>query len=115
MILGRHWVWKLGIGAGAGGAFGARWISSQGGRRFSWAENNPSFDASEIQVTGKDIGKVIKSEAYGRFGEACQLDRGTTETWERVRIGGGLVRERALVAEVTGRYQQGTAAAAKEL
>jgi D-alanyl-D-alanine carboxypeptidase len=80
------------------------------------AENNPFFDASEIQVTGKDIGKVVKSQAYGRFGEACQLVRGTTGDVEQVRIGGGLlVRVEALVAEVTGRYQQGTTAATKEL
>jgi D-alanyl-D-alanine carboxypeptidase len=75
------------------------------------AENNPFFHASEIQVTGK----VIKSQADGWFGETCQLVRGPTGI-QQVRIGGVLlVREGALVAEVSGRYQQGTAASAKEL
>jgi D-alanyl-D-alanine carboxypeptidase len=80
------------------------------------AENNPFFDSSEVQVTGKDIGKDVKSQAYSRFGEACQLVRGTTGDVEQVRIGGGLlVREGTLVAEFTGRYRRITAAAAKEL
>ena len=79
------------------------------------AENNPFFDASEIQVTGKDCGKVVKSQAYGRFGETCQLIRGTAGHVEQVRIGGVLlVREEALLAEVAARYHHGMASVAKE-
>ncbi len=65
----------------------------------------PFFDATVVETTGRDTGKVIEAQAFGDLGEGVRRTRdgngAATELW----VGGKqLKREADLVAEIRNRY-----------
>lgn len=65
----------------------------------------PFFDATVVELTGRDAGRVIEAQAFGDLGEGCRRVRdaggAVTEFW----IGGkNLKREADHVAEIRARY-----------
>jgi D-alanyl-D-alanine carboxypeptidase len=69
------------------------------------AQALPFFDASVVQVTGKDTGSVAQAQAFGAHGEPARLERDATGHVANLWIGGGkFVAGQALQAEVRTRY-----------
>lgn len=66
---------------------------------------SPLADASEIAVTGPDIGHIALANGFASHGEAVRLLRGPDGAIERLRLGGSdLLPETALRAEISHRY-----------
>jgi hypothetical protein len=69
---------------------------------------NPFMDASEIEVTGRDAGKIALAAGYGSHGEGVRRTRnkaGTvTDLW---LAGSNLKPEKILGAEIERRYAPG--------
>ena len=65
----------------------------------------PFYDASEIEVTGPDEGRIAKASGFGSPGEPVRLVRGADGAVEELRIAGAHLRpEAAAVAEMEERY-----------
>lgn len=70
---------------------------------------NPFTDAAEIEVTGKDTGRIAAAEGYSSFGEAAWLERSPsgkkiTEVW----LGGSRLQpEKAVATEMERKYGRG--------
>jgi CubicO group peptidase (beta-lactamase class C family) len=74
---------------------------------------NPFADASEIELTGRDRGRIVLAGGFANHGEEVRRVRGrggrTTELW---LAGTKLVDEAKLAAEMTARYEPRRPAAA---
>jgi len=66
---------------------------------------SPLTDASEIEVTGRDTGKIASASGYGSHGEPVRRSRNqrgvVTDIW---LAGANLKRERAVAADIARRY-----------
>jgi CubicO group peptidase (beta-lactamase class C family) len=66
---------------------------------------SPLTDASEIEVTGRDTGKITSASGYGSHGEPVRRSRNqrgvVTDIW---LAGANLKRERAVAADIARRY-----------
>jgi CubicO group peptidase (beta-lactamase class C family) len=66
---------------------------------------NPLLDATEIEVTGRDTGRIVVAPGFRSFGEAARRTRtkagAVTDVWV---AGGHFIREKAMVAEIERRY-----------
>ena len=66
---------------------------------------NPFLDATEIEVTGRDSGRISLAAGYGSHGEAVRRTRNkagkVTEVWF---AGGKGRREKSVAAEMERRY-----------
>ncbi|MBV8923844.1 MAG: beta-lactamase family protein [Bradyrhizobium sp.] len=66
---------------------------------------SPFLDASEIEVTSRDKGRIISAPGYASFGEAVRRSRNksgkVTDIW---LAGANFKTERALAAEIERRY-----------
>jgi hypothetical protein len=66
---------------------------------------NPFLDATEIEVVGRDAGRVSLAAGYGNHGEAVRRTRdkagSVTEVWF---AGAQATREKAVAAEMERRY-----------
>jgi CubicO group peptidase (beta-lactamase class C family) len=66
---------------------------------------NPFLDATEIEVTGRDTGRVSLAAGYGSHGEAVRRTRNKAGTVTEVWFAGGQgTREKAVAAEMERRY-----------
>jgi hypothetical protein len=66
---------------------------------------NPFLDATEIEVTRRDTGRVSLAAGYGSHGEAVRLTRNKASTITEVWFAGGKgTREKAVAAEMERRY-----------
>jgi CubicO group peptidase (beta-lactamase class C family) len=66
---------------------------------------NPFMDATEIEVTGRDTGRVSLAAGYGSHGEAVRRTRNKAGTVTEVWFAGGKgTREKSVAAEMERRY-----------
>jgi CubicO group peptidase (beta-lactamase class C family) len=66
---------------------------------------NPFLDATEIEVTGRDSGRITLAPGYGSYGEAIHLTRNKAGKVTEVRFAGSKGRpEKAVAAEMERRY-----------
>jgi CubicO group peptidase (beta-lactamase class C family) len=66
---------------------------------------NPFMDATEIEVTGRDTGRVSLAAGYGSHGETVHRTRNKAGTVTEVWFAGGKgTREKAVAAEMEHRY-----------
>jgi CubicO group peptidase (beta-lactamase class C family) len=66
---------------------------------------NPFLDATEIEVTGRDTGRISMATGHGNYGEAVRLTRNKAGKVTEVRFAGGKARpEKAVAAEMERRY-----------
>ena len=66
---------------------------------------SPLMDATEIEVTGRDTGKIVSASGYASHGELVRRSRGKRGNITDIWIAGANVKpERALAAELTRRY-----------
>ena len=69
---------------------------------------NPFLDATEIEVTGRDSGRISMATGHGSYGEAVRLTRNKAGKVTEVWFAGGNGRpEKAVVAEMERRYGRG--------
>jgi hypothetical protein len=66
---------------------------------------NPFMDASEIEVTGRDTGRIALAAGYSSHGEAVRRIRNKAGKVTAVQLAGGKMRpEKAVAAEMQRRY-----------
>ena len=66
---------------------------------------NPFLDATEIEVTGRDTGRISVATGHGSYGETVRLTRSKAGKVTKVWFAGGKGRsEKAVVAEMERRY-----------
>jgi hypothetical protein len=66
---------------------------------------NPLLDATEIEITGRDAGRIVVAPGFRSYGEAVRRVRNKAGTVTDVWIAGGhLIREKAMAAEIERRY-----------
>jgi CubicO group peptidase (beta-lactamase class C family) len=66
---------------------------------------NPFMDASEIEVTGRDTGRISLAAGYSSHGEAVRRVRNKAGKVTDVQLAGGKMRsEKAVAAEMERRY-----------
>ena len=69
---------------------------------------NPLLDATEIEVTGRDAGRISAATGHGSYGEAVRLTRNKAGKVTEVWFAGGKGRpEKAVAAEMERRYGRG--------
>jgi CubicO group peptidase (beta-lactamase class C family) len=69
------------------------------------AASNPFMDATEIEVTGRDNGRVSLAAGYGSHGQTVRRTRNKAGVVTEVWLGGaGLKREKDLIAEMEKKY-----------
>jgi len=69
---------------------------------------NPFLDAAEIEVTGRDTGRIVSATGYANHGEGVRRSRNKAGTVTEIWLGGGNAkREKALAAEMERRYAPG--------
>jgi len=67
--------------------------------------NNPFMDASEIEVTGRDRGRIVSANGYGSHGEKVRRSRSKAGTVTDIWLAGVNVRrENSVAAEIERRY-----------
>jgi hypothetical protein len=65
------------------------------------------MDASEIEVTGRDTGRISLAAGYSSHGEAVRRIRNKAGKVTGVQLAGGKMRpEKAVAAEMQRRYGQ---------
>jgi hypothetical protein len=68
---------------------------------------NPFMDASEIEVSGRDKGKIVLAAGYGSHGESVRRVRGASGKVIGVWLAGGEVKpERIVATKMQRRYGQ---------
>jgi CubicO group peptidase (beta-lactamase class C family) len=68
---------------------------------------NPFMDASEIEVTGRDTGRISLAAGYSSHGEAIRRIRNKAGKVTDVELAGGKMRpEKAVAAEMQRRYRR---------
>ena len=66
---------------------------------------NPLTDASEVEVTGADAGRIALATGLGNHGEPVRRHRSKNGAVEEVWLGGTrLLPEAAIAAELEARY-----------
>jgi D-alanyl-D-alanine carboxypeptidase len=66
---------------------------------------NPLSDASEVEVTGPDTGRIVLAPSLGNYGEPVRRSRGAGGDVEEVWLGGTrLLPEAKITAELEARY-----------
>ena len=66
---------------------------------------NPLLDATEIEITGRDAGRIVVAPGFRSYGEAVRRTRNKAGTVTDIWIAGGhLIREKAIAAEIERRY-----------
>jgi len=69
---------------------------------------NPFLDTTEIEVTGRDTGRISLATGHGSYGEAVRLIRNKAGKVTAVQFAGGKGRpEKAVAAEMERRYGRG--------
>jgi hypothetical protein len=69
---------------------------------------NPFLDTAEIEVTGRDAGRISVATGHGSYGEAVRLIRNKAGKVTEVWFAGGNGRpEKAVAAEMERRYGRG--------
>jgi hypothetical protein len=69
---------------------------------------NPFLDTAEIEVTGRDTGRISVATGHGSYGEAVRLTRNKAGKVTEVWFAGGKGRpEKAVAAEMERRYGRG--------
>ena len=69
---------------------------------------NPLLDATEIEITGRDAGKIVVAPGFRSYGEPVRRVRSKAGTVTDIWIAGGhLIREKAMAAEIERRYASG--------
>jgi len=69
---------------------------------------NPFLDAAEIEITGRDTGRIVSAAGYANHGESVRRSRNKAGTVTEIWLGGGNAkREKALAAEMERRYAPG--------
>jgi hypothetical protein len=67
---------------------------------------NPFMDAAEIQVTGRDTGKITSASGYDSYGEQVRRVRNKNGAVTDIWLAGAHVKpEKALAAEIERRYR----------
>jgi hypothetical protein len=67
--------------------------------------NNPFMDAAEIEITGRDTGRIALASGYGSHGEPVRRSRSKSGAITDIWLAGANVRsEKAVVAEIERRY-----------
>jgi CubicO group peptidase (beta-lactamase class C family) len=66
---------------------------------------NPLQDANELEITGRDEGRIALAEGYGSHGEPVRRTRARSGRVEELWLGGSrMVPEKALAEEMQARY-----------
>jgi hypothetical protein len=66
------------------------------------------MDASEIEVTGRDSGRITSATGYASFGEPVRRSRNKSGKVSDIWLGGANFKtERAISAEIERRYTKG--------
>jgi hypothetical protein len=66
---------------------------------------NPLLDATEIEITGRDAGRIVVAPGFRSYGEPVRRIRSKAGTVTDIWIAGGhLIREKAIAAEIERRY-----------
>ena len=66
---------------------------------------NPFMDASEIEITGRDSGRIVQTPGYASFGEAVRRTRSKAGRVTEVWLAGSKLRpEKTVVADMEKRY-----------
>jgi len=66
---------------------------------------NPLLDATEIEITGRDAGRIVVAPGFRSYGETVRRIRNQAGTVTDIWIAGGhLIREKAMAAEIERRY-----------
>jgi CubicO group peptidase (beta-lactamase class C family) len=66
---------------------------------------NPLLDATEIEITHRDAGRIVLAPGFRSYGEAVRRSRNKAGTVTDIWIAGGhLIREKAMAAEIERRY-----------
>ncbi|CAN5419488.1 serine hydrolase domain-containing protein [soil metagenome] len=66
---------------------------------------NPFMDATEIEVTGRDSGRIVQAAGYGSYGEPVRRCRSKAGKVNEVWLGGAKLRpEKTVVADLARRY-----------
>jgi CubicO group peptidase (beta-lactamase class C family) len=67
--------------------------------------NNPFMDAAEIEITGRDAGRIASASGYASHGEPVRRSRGKSGAISDIWLAGINVRsEKAVVAEIERKY-----------
>jgi CubicO group peptidase (beta-lactamase class C family) len=67
--------------------------------------NNPFMDASEVEITGRDTGRILSASGYNSHGETVRRRRGKSGAVTDIWLAGIDVKpEKALAAEIERRY-----------
>jgi hypothetical protein len=66
---------------------------------------NPFMDATEIEVAGRDLGRISLATGYASHGQAVRRTRNKAGTVTDIWLAGGNLKpEKALAAELERRY-----------
>jgi CubicO group peptidase (beta-lactamase class C family) len=69
---------------------------------------NPFMDATEIEVTGRDSGRIVQAAGYASYGQAVRRSRSKTGKVIDVWLAGTKLRpEKAVIADMERRYGSG--------
>jgi hypothetical protein len=67
--------------------------------------NHPFLDASEIEVTGRDTGRIVLAAGYGSHGEAVRRIRNKAGRVVEMRLGSGRGSSQGrVIADLSRRY-----------
>jgi CubicO group peptidase (beta-lactamase class C family) len=76
---------------------------------------NPFMDATEIEVTGRDTGRISLAAGYASHGQAVRRTRNKAGTVTDIWLAGSNLKpEKTLAAEIEGRYAPGKRRGARE-
>ena len=68
---------------------------------------NPFMDAAEIQITGRDTGKITAASGYGSYGEQVRRTRSKSSAVTDIFLAGANLKpEKVLAAEIERRYRR---------
>ncbi|QDM17701.1 beta-lactamase family protein [Tardiphaga sp. vice352] len=69
---------------------------------------NPFMDATEIEVTGRDTGRIVQAAGYASYGQAVRRSRSKAGKVIEVWLAGSKLRpEKAVIADMERRYGHG--------
>jgi len=66
---------------------------------------NPFMDATEIEITGRDTGRIVQAAGYASYGEPVHRSRNKAGKVTEVWLAGGMRRpEKTVAAEMERKY-----------
>ena len=69
---------------------------------------NPFMDATEIEVIGRDTGRIVQAAGYASYGQAVRRSRSKTGKVTEVWLAGSKLRpEKTVIADMERRYDSG--------